>query len=302
MKRTIIIGNPASTNRNHGKEGIFQRTIDVAKKFCIPHQVLETAELRLKFPQFKVPDGDQGYFEPGAGYVKPEECIRTHLELAKHNGAETSFNDKVLDITSVNGRITVKSTSGTYQAEQVVICAGPWVSDFAKSQSSYFKVFRQVLFWFAPQVAIDYFIPPRFPIFIWAFSNIDEDGIYGFPAIDGPNGGVKIASEQYEVSSSPDTISREVSQSEIDNFYSKYIDGRMPMLSNRCVKAASCLYTVTPDANFVIQRHPDEKQIIIASPCSGHGFKHSAAIGEAIAQMVENDKTDIDLTSLVIKA
>ena len=74
------------------------------------------------------------------------------------------------------------------------------------------------------------------------------------------------------------------------------------MLSNRCVKAASCLYTVTPDANFVIQRHPDEKQIIIASPCSGHGFKHSAAIGEAIAQMVENDKTDIDLTSLVIKA
>ena len=155
----LIIGNPDSTYRNHGKEGFFQRTITAAKKFSIPHQVLETAELRLKFPQFKVLDGDQGYFEPGAGYVKPEECIRAHLELAKRKGAETSFNDKVLDIASVDGGITVKSTSGTYQAEQVVICAGPWISDFAKSQSSYFKVFRQVLFWFAPEETVDPFLP-----------------------------------------------------------------------------------------------------------------------------------------------
>ena len=83
--------------------------------------------------------------------------------------------------------------------------------------------------------------------------------------------------------------------------YKDYVQGRLPGISDRCATAVSCLYTTTPDSNFLIDFHPDNDRIMIASPCSGHGFKHSAAIGEALAEQVIDGNSKIDISSFSMK-
>jgi sarcosine oxidase len=139
------------------------------------------------------------------------------------------------------------------------------------------------------------FAPFRFPIFIWIFGKGAEFGFYGFPTLDGET--VKVATEQFTTVADPDRGQRPVGIEEQQSMYRDYIQGRLPAISDRCRTATSCLYTMTPDSNFVIDFHPDDDRIIIASPCSGHGFKHSAAIGEVLAQQVIDGTSKIDISS-----
>jgi len=300
----LILGDPGCSTIQHGKGGFIENTIATAKQFSIPHEIYDAAALRQRFPQFNVSDSEIGYYELGAGYVRPEECINAQLALAKELGATVVTNCKVtaIDADSTSDGATVKTHADTYRSEQVIVAAGPWIESFFTTKPQYFKVYRQVLFWFSPKGPIAPFQSDRCPIFIWTFNHSGGDGMYGFPAIDGPNGGVKLASEQYVVTESPDTVNREVTQDEIDYTYTNYVKDRFPLLSSNCVKVVSCMYTNTPDSDFVIQRHPDHEQIIIASPCSGHGFKHSAAIGETLAQLAVRNTTEIDISKFVVKS
>ena len=143
------------------------------------------------------------------------------------------------------------------------------------------------------------FATPGSPIFIWIFAKGGEFGFYGFPTLDGKT--IKIATEQFTVITDPDHVQRGVSMEEKQSMYKDYVKGRLPGISDRCGTAASCLYTTTPDSNFVIDVHPDNDRIMIASPCSGHGFKHSAAIGEALAEQVIDGKSKIDISSFRMK-
>jgi len=143
------------------------------------------------------------------------------------------------------------------------------------------------------------FAPARFPIFIWIFAKGGEFGFYGFPTLDGKT--IKIATEQFTTLTDPDHAQRAVGMEEAQSMYKDYVQGRLPRISDRCDTAASCLYTVTPDSNFVIDVHPDNDRIIIASPCSGHGFKHSAGIGEALAEHVIDGRSKIDISGFGLK-
>ena len=158
-------------------------------------------------------------------------------------------------------------------------------------------MYRQVLYWFDVRDSISQFEAPQFPIWIWEFGKEVEDLMYGFPAIDGAHGGVKIASEQYKISTNPDAVVREVSEQEKQEMYKRYVQPHFTALNKTCVKTAACLYTVTPDHRFVIDAHPEFPLVILASPCSGHGFKHSAAIGEVLAQLVVDGRSDIDISA-----
>ena len=134
----------------------------------------------------------------------------------------------------------------------------------------------------------------NFPVFIWITGNRPRDMMYGFPQIDA-NGGVKIATEQYECTVDPDAVPRDVSESEIAALYQEYIAPRFPDVSSECLRSATCLYTVTPDAKFVIDNFHDSHNVVFASACSGHGFKHSAAIGEALVRQALEVETKVDL-------
>ena len=122
-------------------------------------------------------------------------------------------------------------------------------------------------------------------MFIWLTGDGAEEIFYGFPAIDGPEGGVKVAAEQFAATTTPAACRRSVSAGESRAMHERYLDGRLPGLLATTVRAVTCLYTSTADSHFAIDVHPDDETLVLVSACSGHGFKHSAAIGEAVARL-----------------
>ncbi len=175
--------------------------------------------------------------------------------------------------------------------------AGPWMQKLlGKEYARYFRIYRQVMRWFALAKNSEQYSATRFPVFIWIVGNRPRDMLYGFPAVDGPQGGVKIATEQYEATVDPDALRRTVSNEETTAMYEEYIAPRFPDVSGKCLRTEVCLYTVTPDAKFIIDQFRDCESVRFASACSGHGFKHSAAIGEALAAWALDRPTAIDLS------
>lgn len=295
----LIVGNNIAQSL-HGSDYFLQTTINTAQKFNIPHSVLPPDELRKKFPQFRIEDNYVGYYENNAGFLRPELCVEAQIELARQQGAQINFNEKVRQLLPLSdGSVEVRTDKGIYNADKVIVSTGPWITQFFPEYADLFRVYRQVLYWFGLPADITPYLPENLPIFIFVGSG--EDDIYGFPAIDGPQGGLKAAFEGYLTETTPEKVNREVTQEEIEQAYNKYIAKHLPGLSNKCVKAISCLYTVTPDFKFVIDSHPQYPQIIIASPCSGHGFKHSAAIGEALSELAIEGKSHFDLSAFKIK-
>lgn len=281
----------------------FNQTVASAEKYGIPHHLLDADEIKKRFPQFKLKGNERGYFEEKAGYVRPELCIEAQLELAQRYGAQLALDENVLSFAADrDDKVAVKTDKGEYEAEKLIVSAGPWVGGLlGEKHAQHFTIYRQVLYWFDVEGPISQFEAPNFPIWIWEFGTAVEDLMYGFPAIDGARGGVKLASEQYKKSTNPDTVSRDVSKQDIEEMYRGYVSPHFAGISERCVKAVSCLYTVTPDHRFVIDAHPEYPQVIVASPCSGHGFKHSAAIGEVLAQLVVEGHSEIDISAFAFR-
>lgn len=292
----LMISSPRKTSHLH-VENFFANTVAAAERYRIAHRMLDSADIRRRFPQFNIRDGETGYYEYDAGYLRPEACVRAQLQLARQHGADIHTNETVLGFEASDRDVTVRTDKGEYAAGRLVICAGPWLpgligADHAKA----FKVYRQSLFWFAVNGPIAPFENGNFPIFIWELQG-PEQAIYGFPATDGANGGVKVATQQYKATTTPETVDRNISPDEIAAMYENSVAPYLPALSRKCLKAVSCLYTVTPDAGFVIDDHPESGRVMLVSPCSGHGFKHSAAIGEAIAQRVIDGQSRLDLSA-----
>ncbi len=177
----------------------------------------------------------------------------------------------------------------------LIVAAGAWLPQLLDADlARHFRVTRQVLYWFETTAPIAEFTAPRFPIWIWELQD-REHVIYGFPAIDGREAGIKIATEQYARQAHPDESSRAVTDEETHEMQRSLVAPYLPGVGTRCIKAVSCLYTATPDFHFAIGRHPRMPNVIIASACSGHGFKHSAAIGEALAELSRGARSTIDL-------
>lgn len=285
----------------HGRPDFLEQAIRCAEKFHIRHEVFDAAEIKKRYPQFAVTD-ERAYFEYESGFLKPELCVGAELYLARRNGAVIQTGESVFSMENqASAAVTVKTSSGTYSAEKVIVSAGPWIARFLPpAYAPLFKVYRQVMYWFEiEEHRRAAFAPPIFPIFIWIFAKGGEFGFYGFPSLDGK--AIKVVTEQFTATADPDHMNRNVSTEEQQSMYEEYLQGRLPEISDRCASAVSCLYTVTPDSNFVIDVHPDNDRILIASPCSGHGFKHSAAIGETLAQRVIHGTSEIDIGSFGLK-
>lgn len=292
----LIVGN-SSDKLFHGNSDFLQTTFDAAEKYDVRHSKLYPDELRKRFPKFRIEDDYIGYYEDRAGFLRPEICVETQIELARQQGAQININEQVQQVTPLsNGQVEVKTNRGSYKANKVIVSAGPWITQFFPEYADLFKVYRQALYWFDIRGDITPYLPENFPVFIF----LGE--IYGFPAIDGPHGGLKVSFEEYLTDTDIEKVEREISEAEIERAYNKYINKHLSGLSNKCIKAAACLYTVTPESKFVIDKHPEHPQIIIASPCSGHGFKHSAAIGEALSELAVEGESRFNLNDFKLPA
>ncbi len=294
----LILASQSISGDHHGSTSFVGDTIRAAREFGIPHEVLDAEEIRRRHPQFKLSGDELGYFEPGAGFLRPEACIETQLALARELGAEVMTSETVLDISNHgHDTVEVRTDRATYSGARVIVTAGPWIQRLLSPEyARHFKIYRQVMCWFALARNEEQYTSAQFPVFIWIVGNRPRDMLYGFPALDGPAGGLKIATEQYDATVDPDAVARTVSGSEVAAMYDEYIAPRFPDISGRCLRTETCLYTVTPDAKFIVDTFRDCENVVFASACSGHGFKHSAAIGEALALWALERPSRIDLS------
>jgi sarcosine oxidase len=282
----LVISGRGPRAQTHGNADFLQTTIDAAKLHQVPHELLTDADIRRRFPQFQIADGDRGYFEPTGGFLHPEACIAAQLDEAKRFGATLSYGETALSFAASNSGVTVKTAKENYAAGKLVISAGAWLPKFLPaSLADAFTIRRQVLCWFRidDKEPVDRYRPDAFPVFIWQTPR--KQTVYGFPWVGTQTPAVKIATEQYETETTADGIERDVPAAEINDMYETYTGDFFPGVSSDCIKTAVCMYTCVENARFVIDRLPGEQRVIVASPCSGHGFKHSAAIGEAIARL-----------------
>ena len=285
----VVISVPGRRGQ-HGPGDFLATTIAAAQAHGLAHEVLDSAGLASRVLPFALSGDERGMFEPTAGFVRPERAVGAQLQLAREHGAEIRTGEEVL--SAGDGRVV--TDAGTYTAGTVVVTAGPWLTELRPELAPAFTVTRQVLHWFDLEPGT-YDAHRDLPVFIWITGDGPEEFVYGFPAIDGPGGGLKVASEQFRASTTPAACRRDVTADESRQMHARYLAGRLPGLRPTTVKATVCLYTTTADSRFVIDAHPDDDTLLIVSPCSGHGFKHSAAIGEAVAQRALTGRSDIDL-------
>jgi sarcosine oxidase len=279
----LVMGPGSGVSSHHGKPDFVGRSIDAARAFAIPHEVLDGRAVARRFPQFRHLGGDEkAYYEPGGGYVRPERCIAAQLHRAGALGAEIRTGTTVRSIRQEPGGVRIETDRGLVQADQVVVAAGAWTAPLLGAPfTDLLTVNRQLLHWYALDDASAY--GPDAPVFIWMHGSGDTDYLYGFPPLPG-EAEVKVATEQYATSTQAEALDRVVSPAESAAMHRHHVAGRLAGASARVTRAAACLYTVTPDRGFIIDRHPRMDRVLVVSACSGHGFKHSAGIGEAVAE------------------
>jgi sarcosine oxidase len=255
----------------------------------LAHEMLAAGAIRRRLPIFDVPDGVVGILEPRAGFLDPEGCVTSCLELAAQAGATLQFDTEVERWEPLGDGIRLATSAGSFDCGHVILAAGPWLPGLLQGLRLPLTVERQVMYWFTPRAGAERFQSDHCPVFIWEF----EPGrfFYGIPD-DGD--GFKVARHHEGTAVTPETVDRTVAAAEL---------GEMRALLARCIpdadgelrETAVCLYTNTPDHHFVLGPHPAEPRVFLASPCSGHGFKFASALGEAVAELIVVGKTDVDL-------
>jgi sarcosine oxidase len=292
----LVMTSSGTRTSHHGAADFTARTIELARTYGIAHEVLTAEQLRGRFPQFApLRDDAIAYYEPEGGFVRPERCIAAQLKAARELGAAVIAGATVSAVESAGNVVRVRAGDRTVVADEVVVCAGMWSAEvLGEPFKSLLRVCRQQLFWFKLEEPVIF--PEVSPSFILSHSPLETDWCYGFPPIPG-EGSVKIAAEQYTAQSLPNSLDRTVSDADVAAMFRTHVAGKIAGVTAERVKASVCTYTVTPDYGFIIDDHPALKNVTVVSACSGHGFKHSAAIGEAVAQRALSGSSQIDLSA-----
>ena len=258
--------------------------LESARGHRLDHEVLDTGALRERYPLFAWLEGWTGVYERQAGWLAPERCIDTHLRLAERAGATLRFEEPIDRWESTFDGIRVTTRAGSYEAHQLVITAGPWMAKLVPSLASQLFVERNVLFWFEPRAERDAFA--RLPVYIVE----DTDRIYyGFPYIEGQ--GVKVAGLHFGDPADPDMLDRTPSPDDEERVRG-WLRRRVPLANGERRDAKVCMYTNTVDSHFVIDSLLEDSNVVVASACSGHGFKFASVVGEILADLVLDGETE----------
>ncbi len=278
----LMIGSPEGV--------VFNGARTSAEQHRLPHEILEAGEIERRFPALRIPERFQAVLEPRAGILLVEACVAACLETAAHHGACLRFDEPVTSWRATHGGVEVVTDQGVYSADQLVLAAGSWLAQLLPKLAPNLRVERQVLHWFQTTRAPELHAPDRLPLHVVEY----EAGRF-FYALPDVGTGVKAALHHQGATVSPDAVDREVAKDEQVGM-GRLAGGYLPGLDPLPQQSVTCLYTNTPDEHFLIDRHPEHAQVLIVSPCSGHGFKFASAIGEVVADLVINDKSRFDLS------
>jgi sarcosine oxidase len=277
--RGLMVGPP---------DGVLVRgALHSARVHGLDHEELKAAEVRRRFPAFTPETGMIGVLEPRAGVLFPEACVEAALEGAARAGADVRVDDEVQDWRADGLGVSVRSARGSWSADRLVIAAGAWLSRLVPGLP--LTVERQVMHWFRPGHDPDLLAPRACPVALWEFA--PGRVFYTLPDF---GDGLKAAIHHEGEATDPDRVRREVTaeeQREAHALLARFI----PAAAGEVRESSVCLYTNTPDLHFLIDRHPDHAQVMLVSPCSGHGFKFAPAIGEIVADLVTKGGSPFDL-------
>ena len=264
-------------------------TLAAAREYQLPHEVVTAHELMRRHPAFRLPQNYVAVIQPDGGFIDAEAGIRAHLRLAAAAGADMRTGERVVSIDQTGTRVRVRTERASYEAGAAIVTAGPWTASMFPDLALPLQVTRQVLLWVQPDKP-ELFRTGWFPVFMIE----SEHGIhYGFPVQE--DGWLKIAKHHHEGETvDPEHYNRMVSASE-ERWLTRTLSQFLPAAAGPVVSQKTCLYTMAPDGDFVIDRLPGRERIVLASPCSGHGFKFAPAIGLALADLALTGRTAIDI-------
>lgn len=227
-----------------------------AERWGLPYEVLGATEIRRRFPAFTPGPGEVGVFEPSAGLVRPAATAAAHQRLAERDGADLRFAEPVARWEALPGGEGVRVVTGraSYTADRLVVCPGAWAPELLPGLGVPLTVERQVQHWLEPRDGLGPFLPGRHPVFVW--EDRERVRMYGFPAVDGPQGGVKTAFFRRGRPCTPESMDRAVRPAEIAEM-SGYLTTRLPQLPGRFRRATAAPRTSTPDEHFVLGAHPE---------------------------------------------
>ncbi len=281
----LMIGRPESA--------IVTGAAHSARTYGIPFEMLDAPELMARFPAFVIDAGHVALYEPGAALLHAELCIAFQLELASRHGAELRYHEPVEAWHANHDAIDIRTASGEYRVRQLVLCPGAWLPELSAGLALPLTVERQVQFWWDP-VQPDLFQAGRMPV---AMVELGDGRL--FYTMPDTGHGVKIGWHHTGQATNPTDIERSVSIEERTDIRA-LLDRHMPLARGAERAPAVCLYTSTPDAAFIIDRHPHDPRAWIISACSGHGFKFAPVVGEIMADLVTTGQSAFDLTPFAL--
>ena len=269
--------------------------LDSIEKHSLRHELLSAEDLMRRYPAFHLPSQYQAVVQPDGGFLAAEPSIHAMLALAKEAGAEIRSGETIRAVEPSSTGVRIITDRARIEAGSAVIAVGSWIKSILPQLQAPLRATRQVMAWFSPrQPAL--FQSEHFPVF---FVESHHGMHYGFP-LDGDRL-VKVAKHHHANESvDPDTYDRTVSIAD-ENLIRSALADYLPDANGRCVKATTCLYTVTPDGDFILDSLPGYPHIVVASPCSGHGFKFAPVIGEILADLVTRCEPRHDIGRFSLK-
>jgi sarcosine oxidase len=269
-------------------------TLASIRRHGLRHEILAAPDLMRRFPAFRVPPDYVGVVQPDGGFLEAEPAIAAMVGLAQAAGAQVRSGETILAIEAVASGVRITTDRGVVEAGAAIVALGAWVKALLPNLPAPIRVTRQVMAWFEPLDPAP-LASGRLPVFLLE----SRHGIhYGFPPLRSP--AIKIAKHHHrDQTVDADTYDRTVS-AEDEMLVRAAIAEHLPAANGLLIKAKTCLYTMTPDGDFIIDRLPGVPQIVVASPCSGHGFKFAPAIGEILADLATGGAPAHDISRFTL--
>ena len=266
-------------------------SLKAAQTHGLDHALLSADEVRSRFPDIRPPAGHLHFYEALGGFLVPEESIRTHAEAARQAGATIQTGEVVRSWSAHPDHVELATDKATYTADKLVLCGGAWSRELAPQLGIELQVTRQVLAWFRPLGDLERFAPGRFPC--WFIESDPPYGHYGFPIRPG-DPGLKIAVHKPGEPIDPGVAPEPPRSGEIERLRA-VLDEYFPGCAGELAQACTCKYTVSPDSHFIVGVHPEQERVSLACGLSGHGFKFSSVLGEAMADLAADGRSDLPI-------
>jgi monomeric sarcosine oxidase len=266
-----------------------------AQQHSLVVEPLTAREIETRWPGICVGDGLTGVFEPSAGYLLVEDCVRAYLNEARAVGASVLLDTEIRSWSATSSGVRVVAADGReFSAGRLVVTAGAWAARLLHDLGMHLVVRRKSLFWFDADKA-DYAAVNGMPAFLF---ELRDAVFYGFPQLDSQ--GVKVAEHSggQEIDD-PLAVNKNVDREE-QNRVEAFLAAHLPRVAHRVNHHAACLYTMSPDEHFIVDHYPALPRVVFAAGLSGHGYKFAPVLGRALAEMALDGSTGLPIGFLAL--